>query len=119
MGGREAQANIEETDRESCCEQERSGVRSAMHTASQLTGKGSTDVDDAPAPARLIKNLIMIYDEKNCPCFFFDQVKLNHVYLTTVSLAEIFKVLDIASTADILVRQRTSVVMISLHRCAG
>ena len=29
----------------------RSGVRSAMHAASQLPGKGSTDVDDAPAPA--------------------------------------------------------------------
>ena len=30
----------------------RSGVRSAMHAASQLPGKGPTDVDDAPAPAR-------------------------------------------------------------------
>ena len=29
----------------------RSGVRSAMHAASQLPGKGSTDVDDAPASA--------------------------------------------------------------------
>ena len=29
-----------------------SGVRSAMHAASQLPGKGPTDVDDAPAPAR-------------------------------------------------------------------
>ena len=29
----------------------RSGVRSAMHVASQLPGKGPTDVDDAPAPA--------------------------------------------------------------------
>ena len=29
----------------------RSGVRSAMHAASQLPGRGSTDVDDAPAPA--------------------------------------------------------------------
>ena len=29
----------------------RSGVRSAMRAASQLPGKGSTDVDDAPAPA--------------------------------------------------------------------
>ena len=28
----------------------RSGVRSAMHAASQLPGKGPTDVDDAPAP---------------------------------------------------------------------
>ena len=27
----------------------RSGVRSAMCTASQLPGKGPTDVDDAPA----------------------------------------------------------------------
>ena len=30
----------------------RSGVRSAMGVASQLPGKGPTDVDDAPAPAR-------------------------------------------------------------------
>ena len=30
----------------------RSGVRSAMHAASQLPEKGPTDVDDAPAPAR-------------------------------------------------------------------
>ena len=30
----------------------RSGVRSAMPAASQLPGKGITDVDDAPAPAR-------------------------------------------------------------------
>ena len=28
----------------------RSGVRSAMYAASQLPGKGPTDVDDAPAP---------------------------------------------------------------------
>ena len=30
----------------------RSGVRSALRAASQLSGKGPTDVDDAPAPAR-------------------------------------------------------------------
>ena len=30
----------------------RSSVRSAMHAASQLPGKGSTDVDDVPALAR-------------------------------------------------------------------
>ena len=30
----------------------RSGVRSAIRAASQLPGKGPTDVDDAPAPAR-------------------------------------------------------------------
>ena len=30
----------------------RSGVRSAVPAASQLPGKGPTDVDDAPAPAR-------------------------------------------------------------------
>ena len=30
----------------------RSGVRSAMSAASQLPGKGPTDVDDAPEPAR-------------------------------------------------------------------
>ena len=65
--GREAQANMEETDREDCREwklttvdpQERStwrsGVRSAMRAASQLPGKGPTDVDDAPAPARKSK----------------------------------------------------------------
>ena len=29
----------------------RPGVRSAMGTASQLPGKGPTDVDDTPAPA--------------------------------------------------------------------
>ena len=46
-----------------CCEQKlttvdpqerstwRSGVRSPMRTASQLPGRGPTDVDDAPAPA--------------------------------------------------------------------
>ena len=30
----------------------RLGVRSAMRAASQLPGRGSTDVDDVPAPAR-------------------------------------------------------------------
>ena len=30
----------------------RSGVRSTKHGASQLPGKGPTDVDGAPAPAR-------------------------------------------------------------------
>ena len=30
----------------------RSGVRFAMRAASQLPGKGPTDVDDVPAPAR-------------------------------------------------------------------
>ena len=29
----------------------RSGVRSAMHAASQLPGRGPTDVDVAPVPA--------------------------------------------------------------------
>ena len=29
----------------------RSGVRSAMHAASQLPGRGPTDVNDAPSPA--------------------------------------------------------------------
>ena len=33
----------------------RSGVRSAMHAASQLPRKWPTDVDDASAPARLSK----------------------------------------------------------------
>ena len=52
------------TTERDCCEwklttvdhQERStwssGVRSAMRAAGQLPGKGPTDVDDAPAPAR-------------------------------------------------------------------
>ena len=44
-----------------CCEwklmtvdpqERRSGVRSAIHAASQLPGRGPTDMDDAPAPAR-------------------------------------------------------------------
>ena len=30
----------------------RSGVRSAMPAASQLPGRGPTDLDDSPAPAR-------------------------------------------------------------------
>ena len=34
-------------DRRTC----RSGVRSAMRAASQLSGRGSTDVDVAPVPA--------------------------------------------------------------------
>ena len=62
-GGRDAQTNMEETDKD-CGEwklttvdpQERStwrsGVRSAMRAASKLSGKGPTDVDNAPAPAR-------------------------------------------------------------------
>ena len=33
----------------------RSGVRSAMPAASQLPGRGPTDVDDAPTPARKSK----------------------------------------------------------------
>ena len=37
----------------------RSGVRSAMHAASQLSERGPTVVDVAPVPA-LIKNPIMI-----------------------------------------------------------
>ena len=62
-GGKEAQANMEETDKD-CREwklttvdpQERStwrsGVRFAMREASQLPGTGPTDVDVAPTPAR-------------------------------------------------------------------
>ena len=46
----------------------RSGVRSAMRAASQLPGKGPTDLDDAPYT--LIKNPIMMImitykDEEN------------------------------------------------------
>ena len=60
-GVRETQADMEETDREYCSEwklatvdpQERStwrsGVRSAMRAASQLPGRGPTNVDGAPA----------------------------------------------------------------------
>ena len=58
MGGREAQANMEETDGERLLTVDpqerstwRSGVRSAMRATSQLPGRGPTDVDDAPAPA--------------------------------------------------------------------
>ena len=39
----------------------RLGVRSAMHTASQLPGSGPTDVDDASAPAVHV-NLKSDYD---------------------------------------------------------
>ena len=61
-GGREAQKNMEELTEKDCPKwkltlvdpQERStwrsGVRSAMCAASQLSGKGPTDVDNAPAP---------------------------------------------------------------------
>ena len=64
IGEIQLQANMEETDGERLLEwklttvdpQERStwrsGVKSAMRAASQLPGKGPTDVDDAPAPAR-------------------------------------------------------------------
>ena len=38
----------------------RSGVRSAMRAASQLSGRGPTDVDVAPVPCTLIKNPIII-----------------------------------------------------------
>ena len=37
----------------------RSDVRSAMCAASQLPGRGSTDVDDSPAPT-LNQNLVMM-----------------------------------------------------------
>ena len=63
-GGRAAQANMEETDRKKYSLSGSSwqlnlkkgapgdqGVRSAMPAASQLPGKGPTDVDAAPAPA--------------------------------------------------------------------
>ena len=36
---------VDTSERSTC----RSGVRSAKHAASQLPGKGPTDVDDAPA----------------------------------------------------------------------
>ena len=62
--GREAQANMKKLTEKDCSEwklttvdpQERStwrsGVRSAMHAASQLPGRGPTGVDDALEPAR-------------------------------------------------------------------
>ena len=34
----------------------KSGVRSAMHAASQLSGRGPTDVDAAPVPAHYQKS---------------------------------------------------------------
>ena len=37
----------------------RSGVKSAMCAASQLPGRGPTDVDDAPAPASKSKNTMI------------------------------------------------------------
>ena len=43
-------------------------MKSAMHAASQLTGREPTDVDDAPAPAKFYKNLIMIYDDPYSAC---------------------------------------------------
>ena len=51
-GGREVQAVMEETVDPQERTTWRSGVRSAMRAASPLPGKGPTDVDDAPAPAR-------------------------------------------------------------------
>ena len=39
----------------------RSGVRFAMHSASQLSGRGPTDVGGCPCTCMLIKNLTMIY----------------------------------------------------------
>ena len=41
---------IDPHDRHTCTW--RSGVRSTMHAASQLCGRGPTDVDIAPVPAR-------------------------------------------------------------------
>ena len=52
IDGMEAQAYMEVTDRKRKASTWRSGVRSTMRAASQLPGKGPTDVDDAPAPAR-------------------------------------------------------------------
>ena len=49
-----AWANLEETDLQESSTW-RSGARSAMRAASQLPGKGPTDVDDAPASARYSK----------------------------------------------------------------
>ena len=58
--GSEAEANMEETDWERLPWVEAhdswstlwiSGVRLSMHAASQLPGRGPTDMDDAPAPA--------------------------------------------------------------------
>ena len=64
----------------------RSGVRSAMRAASQLPGKGPTDVDDAPAPARLIKNPIMIYydTESAFLCKIFQLISIVFPKVTTI-----------------------------------
>ena len=48
--GSEAQANMEETDRERLLW--RLCVRFAMRAASQLRARGPTEVDDAPAHTR-------------------------------------------------------------------
>ena len=46
----------------------RSDVRSAMHAASQLPGRGPTDVDDAPAWLQLYVNQKSDYDNIGCSC---------------------------------------------------
>ena len=48
----EAQNDMEAADNPHDRRTWRSGVRSAMHAASQLSGRGPTDVDDAPVTAR-------------------------------------------------------------------
>ena len=52
-------------------------MRSAMLAASQLPGRGPTDVDDAPAPARLLKNLIMMIMMYQVSFFFY--LKLSKI----------------------------------------
>ena len=63
---------MEAADREDCREWElsaidphdrhtwRSGVRSAMHAASQLPGRGPTDVNAAPVPAHQMMMMMMM-----------------------------------------------------------
>ena len=46
----------------------RSGVRSAMHAASQLPGRGPTDVYDAPAHLINLTYLFIYYDMMMLTC---------------------------------------------------
>ena len=51
-------------------------MRSAMHAASQLPGKGPTDVDDA-LHLHVIKNLIMMIRCDHYSCIFPDSATQN------------------------------------------
>ena len=62
-----------------------SGVRSAMPAASQLPGKGPTDVDDAPAPE---VNLISHYDYEKAP------VAVYSVFIFALVVCGFFVIID-------------------------